>query len=130
MGAWLVLYLLCDVQVAGVDAVCEQVLGAAALAGAEHAVVGLEQLTAGRRAHERITGVCHKPSALPSYCASTEWYGVTLILVSDSPSERRAGNLPVGAETTEREGLTIHLFTCCYYNTGTGLLLAPETTLI
>lgn len=40
------LYFLCDVQVAGVDAICEQILCAAALAGPKHTVVGLEQLTA------------------------------------------------------------------------------------
>lgn len=43
------LYLLRDVEVAGVDAVCEQILRAAALTGAKHTVVGLEQLTAERR---------------------------------------------------------------------------------
>lgn len=41
-------YLLCDVEVARVDAVCEQILCAAALTGAKHAVVGLEQLPAGQ----------------------------------------------------------------------------------
>jgi len=46
-------YFLRDVEVTGVDAVPEQVLGAAALAGPEHTVVGLEQLTAGRRGHGR-----------------------------------------------------------------------------
>lgn len=40
------LHLLCDVKVAGVDAVSEQILCAAALTGPEHTVVGLEQLTA------------------------------------------------------------------------------------
>lgn len=43
------LYFLCDVEVTGVNAVCEQILGAAALTRPEHAVVGLEQLTAGRK---------------------------------------------------------------------------------
>lgn len=47
------LYFLCDVEVAGVDAVCEQILSAAALTGSKHTVVGLEQLTAGRRGHIR-----------------------------------------------------------------------------
>lgn len=48
----IVSYLLCDVGVARVDAVCEQVLGAAALTGAKHAVVGLEQLPAGQEGEE------------------------------------------------------------------------------
>lgn len=43
------LYFLCDVEVTGVNAVCEQILGAAALTGPKHTVVGLEKLTAGRR---------------------------------------------------------------------------------
>lgn len=47
------LYFLCDVEVAGVDAVYEQILCAAALTGPKHTVVGLEQLTAGRRGHFR-----------------------------------------------------------------------------
>lgn len=47
------LYFLCDVKVAGVDAVREQILCAAALTRAKHTVVGLEQLTAGRRAQFR-----------------------------------------------------------------------------
>lgn len=47
MTRLLFLYLLCDVEVARVDAVREQILGAAALTGAKHAVVGLEQLPAG-----------------------------------------------------------------------------------
>lgn len=46
--AALCFYLLCDVEVARVNAVCEQILCAAALAGAKHTVVGLEQLPAGR----------------------------------------------------------------------------------
>lgn len=41
-------YFLCDVKVTGVDAVCEQILCAAALTGPKYAVIGLEQLTAGR----------------------------------------------------------------------------------
>lgn len=41
------LYFLCDVEVTGVNAVCEQILCAAALTGPKHTVVGLEQLTAG-----------------------------------------------------------------------------------
>lgn len=47
------LYFFCDVEVTGVDAVGEQILGAAALTGAEHAVVGLEQLPAGTGQHMR-----------------------------------------------------------------------------
>lgn len=53
------MYLLCDVKVAGVIAVCEQVLGAAALTGPEHAVVGLEQLPAGGRSHQNTKQVPH-----------------------------------------------------------------------
>lgn len=51
--AFVCLYFLRDVEVAGVDAVCEQILCAAALTRAKHTVVGLEQLTAGRRAQFR-----------------------------------------------------------------------------
>lgn len=47
------LYFFSDVQVTGVDAVCEQVLGAAGLTGAKHTVVGMEQLTVGRRRQQR-----------------------------------------------------------------------------
>lgn len=39
------LYFLGDVQVTGVNAICEQILGAAALTGSKHTLVGLEQLT-------------------------------------------------------------------------------------
>ncbi len=45
-GGFVCLYFLCDVEVAGVDAVCEQILCAAALTGPKHTVVGVEQLTA------------------------------------------------------------------------------------
>lgn len=59
-------YFLCDVEVAGVDAVCEQILCAAALAGSEHAVVGLEQLTAGEERRGHFKGKQRRPQRTPS----------------------------------------------------------------
>lgn len=53
------LYLLCDIEVAGVDAVREQVLCAAALTGPKHTVVGLEQLAAGRTGQDIINDDDH-----------------------------------------------------------------------
>ena len=68
------LYFLRDVQVAGVDAICEQILGAAALTGPEHTVVGLEKLTAGKpeawtssptEHHDDVHNVLDSGAALP-----------------------------------------------------------------